>query len=479
VNASDLALRLGGIDKRFGRTVALSGAQIAVRPGTVHALLGENGAGKTSLMRVAFGMIRPDAGTIHIAGKQTVLRSPAAAIGLGIGMVHQHFTNVPAMTVAQNVALGGHGRFRADAAAKRVRELGDASGLRLDPNDIVEDLPIGAQQRLEIVKALSRDARLLILDEPTAVLAPREAQELLAWLRSFATGERAVILITHKLSEALATADDVTVLRHGRTVLEIAARTVDASTVARSMLGESAPDLPGEAPAAKPGDVIVRAERVAIEDDRGVTVVRDASFELRAGEITGIVGVEGAGQHQLLRALAQRHAISGGTLTAPATIGFVPEDRHRDALVLDLDLAENVALINASTRRGRMRWAQWRERTSRLMTLYDVRAEGPRVKARTLSGGNQQRLVIGRELELHPAVLVVENPTRGLDIKATAAVHQRLRSAATEGTAVVVYSSDIDEVLSLAHRLFALHAGVMREVRVDREIAGRAMLGLA
>ena len=473
------AIALSGINKRFGRTIALDGARMAVPRGTVHALLGENGAGKSTLMRVAFGMERPDTGRIEIEGVHRVLRRTADAIALGVGMVHQHFTSVPAMTVAENVALGRHGRYHAGEAAAHVRRLGDESGLQLDPSSVVEDLSIGAQQRLEIVKALSRDARILILDEPTAVLAPAEALELLRWVRAFASDDRCVILITHKLSEALSVADDITVLRRGRTVLEARAGTLTSSEVARAMLGEAVGEGRSTPTArSEPGSVSIRAANLTLRDSRGVTTLRNATFEVRAGEIVGIVAVEGAGQHELLRALARRHPVGEGTLDLPDTIGFVPEDRHRDAMAVDFDLVENVALRNASAHRGLMAWPRWRSRTESIMQEFDVRAESARARAYTLSGGNQQRLVLGRELADAPAALVVENPTRGLDIRATAAVHQRLRDASAAGTTVIVHSSDIDEVLALAHRLFALHAGTLREVDVDRELAGRAMLGL-
>ncbi len=474
----DVVLALTGITKRFGATAALDNVSFALRRGTVHALLGENGAGKTTLMRVAFGLLAPDAGNVVIVGRTHILASPADAIAAGIGMVHQHFTNVPAMTVAENVALGGSGRFRKGAAAARVREIAERTGLTLDPDVRAEDLPVGAQQRLEIVKALARDAGVLILDEPTAVLAPAEAEELLRWLRTFATQGNAVVLITHKLKEALAVADEVTVLRRGRVTLRSKAFDVTTGALASAMLGE---DMPAEAAVRgedRPASIIVRATNVNISDSRGASVVRGATFEIAAGQIVGIAAVEGAGQHELLRALAGRLRPTSGELRAPSAIGFVPEDRLRDALVLDFGLAENVALKNAGTRRGRLRLKDIRRRSDRLVRTFDVRGGDPTTLARSLSGGNQQKLVLARELDGEPLLLVAENPTRGLDIRATRAVHEHLRSAATRGAAVVVYSSDLDEVLSLATRVLVIHGGTVRECPLDRDTVGRAMLGV-
>jgi general nucleoside transport system ATP-binding protein len=477
VTTEPAALELSGISQRFGRIAALDGASLRVRNGTVHALVGENGAGKTTLMRIAFGLLSPDAGTIRVQGTLVRLRSPADAIAMGIGMVHQHFTNVGAMTVAENVALGGHGRLQEREIAARLATIAERTNLVLDPSTRADELPVGAQQRLEILKALARNARLLILDEPTAVLAPAEAADLLAWLRRFAESGGAVVLITHKLREALAFADDVTVLRHGRTVLTAPAASSDARSVAQAMVGDATDAL--SAPPAAVGDhVVAHAARVTLADSRGAIVLRDASFELRAGEIVGIAAVEGSGQRELLLALAGRLAVSSGTLRVPDNVGFVPEDRHRDGLALDLTLAENVALRGAGDRRGRMRWRLFRDRTSSLIRDFDIRGTAE-MRAGFLSGGNQQKLVLARELDGSPNLVIAENPTRGLDIRATAAVHEHLRTAARRGAAVIVYSSDLDEILGLATRMVVLHAGRLHETPVDRDRVGRAMLGVA
>jgi simple sugar transport system ATP-binding protein len=477
-SAHGAALTLTNITKRFGRTVALDDVSFQLRQGTVHALLGENGAGKTTLMRIAFGVDTPDSGRATIAGSQRPVRSAAQAIAAGVGMVHQHFTNVGAMTVAENVALGGHGNFDASAAARRVWEIGTRTGLVLDPAARAEQLPVGAQQRLEIVKALARDARVLILDEPTAVLAPSEAEELLSWLRQYARAGNSVVLITHKLREALSIADDVTVLRRGRAVLSAPAAAVTTESLTVAMIGEELSHRDDRAPAAMSGAVVATARNVDIFDERGTRAIRSASFEIRTGEVVGIAAVEGAGQRDLLRALASRQQIAGGELVLPPDVGFVPEDRHRDALVLEFDAAENIALKGAGRRRGRIAWRSVRQRTASLVREFDVRGSSEHSAVRTLSGGNQQKLVLARELDGMPSLLLVENPTRGLDIRATRDVHERLRAAAAQGMAVVIYSSDLDEVLSVATRILVVHGGNVQEVTRDRDRVGRAMLGV-
>jgi simple sugar transport system ATP-binding protein len=478
------ALALSQISKQFGTVAALEDVSFNVGRGTVHALLGENGAGKTTLMRIAFGLIAPDTGTVVVPGARRRITSAADAIQAGLGMVHQHFTNVPEMTVAENVALGGHGRFAVEQARQRVLEIGARSGLMLDPSSRASQLPVSGQQRLEIVKALARDTSVLILDEPTAVLAPAESEELLGWLRRFADGGNAVVLITHKLHEALRIADDVTVLRHGRAVAHGAAAAFTADGLAAAMLGEdvshaaSAPTAAGNGRVAGDGGVVASAKGIVVLNERGLVAVRETTLEIRGGEIVGIAAIEGAGQRELLRALAGRIDVARGELQLPRSIGFVPEDRHRDALVLEFGLAENVELKGAGIRRGRLALRETRERTNALLEEFDVRGGGANSAARILSGGNQQKFVLAREMDGHPELLVVENPTRGLDIRASRAIHDRLRNAAAAGAGVVMYSSDLDEVLSLVTRVVVMHAGVARECARSREAVGRAMLGL-
>jgi simple sugar transport system ATP-binding protein len=471
-------LALVAIDKRFNAVPALDRAELTLRPGTVHALLGENGAGKSTLMRIAYGMLQPDGGALFVRGHPTRLRSPAGAIALGIGMVHQHFTHVAAMTVAENVALGGRGRFRRVRAEERVAQLGHETGLVLDPRARAGELPVSAQQRLEILKALARDARVLILDEPTAVLAPVEAQDLLTWLRTRADRGHAVVLITHKLREALAIADDVTVLRNGRTVLSSPAAAVTSDQLATAMLGETAGTEPPRS-LPEPGAVAVRLTAVNVSDSRGLPRLVGATAEIRAGEIVGVAGVEHSGHHELLQVIAGRTRPDSGHLERAGAVAYVPEDRQREALVMSFTLVENVALKGAGARRGRARWSEWRDATDALVAEHDVRPRQSELTARALSGGNQQKLVMARELADHPSILVAENPTRGLDIKASSAVRIRLREAAAAGMAVVVHSSDLDEILSLATRMLVVHAGRLRSVPNNRDDVGRAMLGLS
>jgi simple sugar transport system ATP-binding protein len=346
-------LALEHVAKRFGRVDALTDASLLARPGTVHALLGENGAGKTTLMRIAFGELRPDSGTIRVDGNPARFASPSDALACRIGMVHQHFTAVPAMTIAENVALasGTRGRYRPSEARARVKELGEEVGFTLDPDALAAELSVGLQQRLEIVKALARGARVLILDEPTAVLAPAEAEELLALLRRFASRGNAAVIITHQLREALSVADDITVLRRGRTTLSARAVDTDAERLTVAMLGEGHVVHPRRERAAPPADesavggrgareaarraereIVIDASDLVLEDDRGVTRVRGVTLSVYAGEILGVAGVEGAGQHELLRALAGRLKPTAGSLRIPERIGFVPADRQRDAL---------------------------------------------------------------------------------------------------------------------------------------------------
>jgi ABC-type uncharacterized transport system ATPase subunit len=480
------AVTLIDVAKHFGAVAALDGANLSVRTGSVHALLGENGAGKTTLMRIAFGMVRLDAGRLVVRGCAVSWRSPADAIAAGMGMVHQHFTLVPAMTVAENVELGAGSasgwHFDREAAEERARALGRSSGLEVDPGARVAELSVAAQQRVEILKALGRDARVLILDEPTAVLAPRETEELLRWLRTYADGGGTAILITHKLREATAVADDVTVLRRGRTVFAARRSETDEGSLTRAMIGDDSDpatwraDRPRSSPSSTREPVVVVDQVAATNSDRRETI--HATFAVYAGEIVGVAGVEGAGQHTLLRLLAGRIQPASGHLRGPARVGFIPEDRQRDGLVLDFSLTENVALRGAGKRRGRIAWPAVRRRTAALLHEHDIRASGVAMPAATLSGGNQQRLVLARELDGQPALIVAENPTRGLDIRATADVHDRLRAARDAGVAVVLYSSDLDEVLALATRVLAVHAGAVREVTPEKDLVGRAILGL-
>ena len=475
------ALALTDIRRSFGRTLALDGASCVVRPGTVHALLGENGAGKTTLMRVAFGLLQPDAGTLSVHGTPVQLRSSREAIARGIGMVHQHFMLVPAMTVVENVALGGTGPLDRDATAARVRTIGAASGLALDPEARVAELPVGAQQRLEIVKALAHDAKILILDEPTAVLSPQESAELMRWLRRFADDGGTVVLITHKLRDAFATADDITVLRRGRTVLAGARETLSEAAVLQALVGDAVPGAPRPRATAD-GAVVLALDAVSYTDARGIARLRDTTLAVRAGEVLGVLGVEGAGQRELLRLLAGRLQPTTGRVRRPARVGFIPEDRLLDALIPPLPLTENLLLADAGHLRGVLDQGDARTRTAGILDAFDVRADGPDAPAEALSGGNQQKFVVGRERALATEALVAENPTRGLDIRAAAHVLSEIADARQSATAVVLFSSDLEEVLAVADRVVVCYDGQVREVpwpadRDDRTPFTRAMTG--
>jgi general nucleoside transport system ATP-binding protein len=483
------ALALRGIRKRFGSVQALRGADFTLMPGELHALLGENGAGKTTLMHVAYGLVRPDNGVVEVEGTRRAIASPRAARALGIGMVHQHFTSLPALTVAENVALASGWQVRPRALRERVRELSERIGLPLDPNARAGDLSVSLKQRLEIVKALASDARILLLDEPTAVLAPAEADELLRVVHAFTTGGGAAVLITHKLDEALNAADRVTVLRQGDVVFTGPVAGQTAVTLAGAMIGDGGDHSPATHPGvvsrAGRGDLdtadspLVRLQDVEVPRDGGEGIaMRHASLSVGAGEIVGIVGVEGSGQRELLRAVAGRIAPIRGTLSVAGPIGYVPEDRSTEGLILELTLTENVVLGSRTDepwlRRGRIDWRVARSRTGTLIEEFGIVAPGPDARASALSGGNQQKLLVARELAGRPRVVVVENPTRGLDIRAAEAIHQRLRTAAAGGAAVLVYSSDLDEVLSLAQRVVVAARGLLIDVPAG---ATRARIG--
>jgi simple sugar transport system ATP-binding protein len=482
-------LELRGIAKRFGSVRALHGADFLLATGQVHALLGENGAGKTTLMQVAFGLVRPDSGELRVDGVPWVVDSPRTARTLGIGMVHQHFTSVPALTVAENVALGaGHGIGRgllAPATGTVLARLWTG----LDPAAKVETLPVGLRQRLEIVKALAADARILLLDEPTAVLTPPEVDDLLDTVRRFAADGGSVVLITHKLDEVFRVADRVTVLRHGRVTLTAPVPEVTPDQVAEAMLGRAPETTAAEAlPRPRPSSPgrVVRVDARGLQltglDGRGIGL-EGADLLVHAGEIVGIAAVEGNGHRELLHAVAGLARPLSGTLRVDGPVALVPEDRTTEGLIPELSLAENVTLgLGAEApwvRRGWIDWPVAHVRTRQLLIEFDVRAPGPSAKALVLSGGNQQKLVMARALEGRPKVLVAEGPTRGLDIAATVAVHGHLRRAARDGVAVLFYSADLDEVLALAHRVVVVARGRLFPVEpgMSRALIGRLMLG--
>jgi general nucleoside transport system ATP-binding protein len=476
------ALSLTGIRKRYGDVVALDNVSLAIQPGTIHALLGENGAGKTTLMRIAFGLTMADDGVIHVDDVELRLRSPVDAIRAGIGMVQQHFTLVPAMTVGENVALGvSTVRRLSDETSALAKEF----GLPLDSKTPIRELSISEQQRVELLKALSRGARVLILDEPTAALPPAEAARLLSWLREFRERGGSVVLITHKLREALEIADEITVLRNGALTWSGKRERATLDELIAAMLGGGVPVSATPVADTSAGEesfgheAIAEATSLVVRDRHGVARLKDATVRVAAGEIAGVAGVDGSGSKELLLALAGRARPSSGTLRLPNDIGFVPDDRHLEALLLDQSIAANVALRGSGRRRG---WQGRREMESIaaiMVATNGIRAPSVRSPVSALSGGNQQRLVLARELDGNPSLFVAINPARGLDVAATAEIHRRLRGASRAGMAVVYYSPDLDELLEISDRILVMFDGRVSEVPLDRELVGRAMLGAA
>ena len=483
------ALQLIGIRKVFGSVQALGGADFLLRPGTVHALLGENGAGKTTLMHVAFGLVAPDAGQILLEGRPVRIDSPRDSRRLGIGMVHQHFTSVPALSVRENIELAGgpldfaRGRLAGGTSGHTQSFL---SGLELDSR--VEDLSVGQKQRLEVAKALSTGARILLLDEPTAVLVPSEIEALLQAVKHFVASGGAAVLITHKLDEAFAVADDVTVLRKGAVTLTGPLRLETRDSLAKAMIGETINPVISGQPAPRdprPAPVVTLGNATIPPRDVRSPGIRDANLTIGPGEIVGVAAIEGNGQRELMLAIAGVMVAKSGTLEVTGPVALVPEDRSIEGLIPSLSVVENVVLGRGEDPEwSRGPWLDWNTAgrvTTEIMSQFDVRAPGPRAITATLSGGNQQKLVLGRGLSTRPRVLVVENPTRGLDLRATADMHQHLRAAAAEGVAVLVYSGDLDEVLGLAHRVVVVSRGSLVELAppFERTRVGQAMLGVA
>ena len=449
-------------------------------------LLGENGAGKTTLLQIATGNIRPDAGTIRLNGEVVQWRSRADALSAGLSVVQQHFSLVSAMTVAENVALSERRlskRYSPAQSIARVRRIAEAAGLIVDPSAIVGALPVATQQRVEIIKAIAHDAPILLLDEPTAVLSPPEAEDLFRWLRDFVQHGHTVVVITHRIREAMRHGDDVTVLRGGHTTLASPIGTIDEERVLRAILGDTAarnirkfwPD----SHRSSPGAPVLSLQGASVVDGDGISRLGATTLEVRAGEIVAVVGVEGGGQRELLRLLAGRIAPSSGSASLPSTVGFVPEDRLRDAIVPALSLVENMALRGASSRTGIVAWDTLANNTQAAIDTFDVRGATAASLAGNLSGGNQQKFILARELADSPAALIAESPTRGLDVRASEEILDRLRGARDAGTAVVVYSSDVDELLSIADRVVVCYAGSIRETALDADLIGQAMIGAA
>ena len=474
-------LELRGITKRFPGVLANDDVNFDLRSGEVHALLGENGAGKSTLMNILYGLYTPDEGQILLHGKPIDLGSTRAAIEHGIGMVHQHFMLIPVMTVAENIVLAIEPRrdgvlLDYDAARKRVRELSERYGLIVDPDARVDRITVGQQQRVEILKALYRGAEILILDEPTAVLTPQEAQELFEIIRSLKEQGKSIIFISHKLNEVLEIADRITTVRRGKVVDTIPAAGATEEGLARMMVGREVL-LRVDKHAGSPGEPLLQVEGLTVIDDRGLEAVRDVSLTVRAGEIVGLAGVDANGQSELIDAIAGlRHVASGRVIVEgkdvtdatarhalEAGVGHIPEDRHRRGLVLPFSLTENLALHDyryaPNSKWGLLSLRTMLERTRRLLREFDVRGGSPSTPAFALSGGNQQKVVLAREIDGDPKVLIAAQPTRGLDVGAIEFVHRRLVEQRDAGRAVFLVSFELEEILSLSDRILVIYEG--------------------
>jgi general nucleoside transport system ATP-binding protein len=481
MDPAPLALELRGITKRFPGVVANDAVDFDLRRGEIHALLGENGAGKSTLMNVVYGLYTPDEGEIRVRGEPVTIDSPSAAIEHGIGMVHQHFMLIPVMTVAENIVLATEPKrggilLDSGVAERRVRELSRAFKFAIDPHARIENISVGQQQRVEILKALFRSADILILDEPTAVLTPQEANDLFEILRTLVREGMSVIFISHKLNEVLAIADRITVLRRGKRIDTIPREGATEQRLARMMVGREVL-LRVEKKKAEPGETLLAVEDLHVNDERGLPAVRGVSLDVCAGEIVGIAGVDGNGQTELVEALSGlRKPVSGRVLIADEDVtnsrprhhldtglGHIPEDRLRRGLVLEFSLAENLALHDyrkePNSRFGWLRprriivWAR------RLLQEFDVRGGGPETRAASLSGGNQQKVVVAREVERDPRVLIAAQPTRGLDVGAIEFVHRRLVQERDDGRAILLVSLELEEVLSLSDRILVIYEG--------------------
>jgi general nucleoside transport system ATP-binding protein len=497
-------LELRGITKRFPGIVANDRIDLDLQRGEVHALLGENGAGKSTLMNVLYGLYRPDEGEILLDGETVVLKSAKEAIDRGIGMVHQHFMLIPVMTVAENIVLANEPTragilLDEDAADARVRELAAAFKFEVEPEALIADLTVGQQQRVEILKALYRKADILILDEPTAVLTPQEALQMFEILRNLKEGGMSIIFITHKLNEVLAIADRITVLRRGKNVGTVPREGATEAGLAQLMVGREVV-FRVEKPASKPGDALLEVEDLRVFDDRGIEKVRGISFEVRAGEIVGIAGVDNNGQSELIDALTGlRHAASGKItmggrqfdhatpreMVDEAGLGHIPEDRHVRGLILDFSLAENLALHDyrhePDSRLGWLFPGRLLSRAARVLPEFDVRGGGPSTHASALSGGNQQKVVLAREIDRDPQVLIAAQPTRGLDVGAIEFVHSRLIAERDEGRGVLLVSLELDEIFALADRILVVFEGeIVGEYLPDvsENTLGLAMTGV-
>ena len=500
-----MKLELRGITKRFGTLVANDSINLVVEPGQIHALLGENGAGKSTLMNVLYGLYQADAGEVLLDGVKQQFAGPGDAMAAGIGMVHQHFMLIPVFTVAENVALGHEptkllGAIDTAKARQRVIEISEKFGFNVDPDALVEDLPVGVQQRVEIIKALSRDAKVLVLDEPTAVLTPQETDELMVIMRQLAQAGTSIVFITHKLREVKEVADVITVIRLGK-VVGSAKPEATTSELASMMVGREV-ELSLTKNPQKLGDVVLSVENISVLDDRGQRAVDGISFEVRAGEVLAFAGVQGNGQTELAEALLGlrptltgfgKITLKGQDLTSASVrkrldsgIAYIPEDRKTDGLVSEFSIAENM-MINSSYRSKftsgpNINFSARSEIANQLVKEFDVRTPSADTPAGKLSGGNQQKVVVARELSREVDLLIASQPTRGVDVGSIEFIHERIMAERDSGRAVVLISTELDEVLSLADRIAVMYRGKIVgivEPNASREQLGKMMAGVS
>ncbi len=491
-------LEVRGITKHFPGVLANDHVNFDLRQGEIHALLGENGAGKTTLMNVLYGLYAPDEGEIYRNGQRVFIHSPKDAIALGIGMVHQHFMLIPVFTVAENIMLGAEtvrgGRLDRKTVSAQVRELSHQYGLDLDPDAYVRDLPVGVQQRVEIVKTLYRKAEVLILDEPTAVLTPQEVEELFRIMRDLTNRGVSIIFITHKLKEVLAIADRITVMRAGRVVGTTTPAETTEARLAAMMVGREVILKVEKAPA-KPGETVLQVRDLSVADQRGLLAVRGVSFEVRAGGVLGIAGVQGNGQTELVEALTGLRPVHGGqvflmgrdvTNRPPRPLienglAHIPEDRQRHGLVLPYAVADNLVLCTYyQPPFSRLFVVQDREvgrNAFRLVREFDIRTPSPFVPTSTLSGGNQQKVIVARELSRPVRLLIANQPTRGLDVGSIEYIHRQIINMRDQGVAVLLVSAELDEIMALSDRIAVMYRGQIVDI-VDADKVTKAALGL-
>ena len=496
--AHENVIEMREITKVFGEFVANDKINLELRKGEIHALLGENGAGKSTLMNMLAGLLEPTSGEIVVNGQVVKLDSPSKAASLGIGMVHQHFMLVEAFTVAENIILGSeltkNGVLDIARATREINELSDRYGLAVDPTAKVADISVGAQQRVEILKTLYRGADILIFDEPTAVLTPSEIDELMAIMKNLVKEGKSIILITHKLDEIRAVSDRVTVIRRGKSIETVEIAGATNADLAEMMVGRSV-SFKTEKQEAQPKEVILSINDLVVNENRGVPAVKNLSLDVRAGEIVGIAGIDGNGQSELIQAITGLRKIESGSVELKGqsivglhprqitemSVGHVPEDRHRDGLVLEMMISENIALQTyykePLSKKGILNYSNIINYAKKLMQEFDVRAASEIVPASALSGGNQQKAIIAREVDRNPDLLIVSQPTRGLDVGAIEYIHKRLIQERDNGKAVLVVSFELDEILNVSDRIAVIHDGKIQGI-VTPETTNKQELGV-